>query len=317
MSICQGGAQRRRCGVGKRTTTITVGAVQISLSSAEKVLFPEDDITKGDLVEYYRTVAGVMVPHLTGRPLTLHRFPSGIDGQKFYQKNASEHFPGWIHRATLRSQDGGDTEYVIADDEATIVYLANQNCIVFHPCSTRAPELHKPDLLILDLDPSDNDFEKVREGAQRLRGILSQVGLVPFLKTTGSRGLHVVAPIVPEEDEDGVRQFARLIADVLVREAPEVFTVEMSKVARGRRVFVDHLRNGKAQTAVAPYSVRALPGAPVAMPIRWAELDDPALDARRYRLRDAPAVLEERGDVWRDIRLSARPLGPARQKLGM
>lgn len=317
MSICQGGAQRRRCGVGKRTTTITVGAVQISLSSAEKVLFPEDDITKGDLVEYYRTVAGVMVPHLTGRPLTLHRFPSGIDGQKFYQKNASEHFPGWIHRATLRSQDGGDTEYVIADDEATIVYLANQNCIVFHPCSTRAPELHKPDLLILDLDPSDNDFEKVREGAQRLRGILSQVGLVPFLKTTGSRGLHVVAPIVPEEDEDGVRQFARLIADVLVREAPEVFTVEMSKVARGRRVFVDHLRNGKAQTAVAPYSVRALPGAPVAMPIRWAELDDPALDARRYRLRDAPAVLEERGDVWRDIRLSARPLGPARLKLGM
>jgi bifunctional non-homologous end joining protein LigD len=317
MSICQGGAQRRRCGVGKRTTTITVGAVQISLSSAEKVLFPEDDITKGDLVEYYRTVAGVMVPHLTGRPLTLHRFPSGIDGQKFYQKNASEHFPGWIHRATLRSQDGGDTEYVIADDEATIVYLANQNCIVFHPCSTRAPELHKPDLLILDLDPSDNDFEKVREGAQRLRGILSQVGLVPFLKTTGSRGLHVVAPIVPEEDEDGVRQFARLIADVLVREAPDVFTVEMSKVARGRRVFVDHLRNGKAQTAVAPYSVRALPGAPVAMPIRWAELDDPALDARRYRLRDAPAVLEERGDVWRDIRLSARPLGPARLKLGM
>lgn len=316
MSICQGGAQRRRCGVGKRTTTITVGAVQISLSSAEKVLFPEDDITKGDLVEYYRTVAGVMVPHLTGRPLTLHRFPSGIDGQKFYQKNASEHFPGWIHRATLRSQDGGDTEYVIADDEATIVYLANQNCIVFHPCSTRAPELHKPDLLILDLDPSDNDFEKVREGAQRLRGILSQVGLVPFLKTTGSRGLHVVAPIVPEEDEDGVRQFARLIADVLVREAPDVFTVEMSKVARGRRVFVDHLRNGKAQTAVAPYSVRALPGAPVAMPIRWAELEDPALDARRYRLRDVPAVLEERGDVWRDIHADARSLAAARAKLG-
>ena len=303
--------------MGKKTTTITVGAVQISLSSPERVMFPEDDITKGDLVDYYRAVADVMVPHLARRPLTLHRFPSGIEGQKFYQKQASEHFPGWIQRVTLRSADGGETEYVTADDAATIVYLANQNCVVFHPCSTRAPDLHRPDLLILDLDPSDDDFEKVREGAQRLRGILSEVGLVPFLKTTGSRGLHVVAPIVPEEDEDGVRQFARLIADVLVREAPERFTVEMSKAARGRRVFVDHLRNGKAQTAAAPYTVRALPGAPVAMPIRWAELEDPALDARRYRLRDAPAVLEERGDLWKDIQLSARPLGPARAKLAL
>jgi len=303
--------------VGKRTTTITVGEVQISLSSEDRVLFPDDDITKGDLVAYYRAVADVMVPHVARRPLTLHRFPSGIDGQKFYQKQAAEYFPKWISRVTLRSADGDEKEYVTADDAASIVYLANQNCVVFHPCSTRAPALHRPDLLILDLDPSDDDFEKVREGAQRLRGILSEVGLAPFLKTTGSRGLHVVAPIVPEEDEDGVRQFARLIADVLVREAPETFTVEMSKVARGRRVFVDHLRNGKAQTAVAPYSVRALPGAPVAMPIRWAELDDPALDARRYRLRDAPAVLAERGDVWRDIRRSARPLGPARAKLAL
>jgi len=303
--------------VGKKTTTITVGEVQISLSSEDRVLFPEDDITKGDLIEYYRAVADVMVPHVARRPLTLHRFPGGIDGQKFYQKQAAEYFPRWIHRATLRSADGDDKEYVTADDAASIVYLANQNCVVFHPCSSRAPELHKPDLLILDLDPSDNDFEKVREGAQRLRGILSEVGLVPFLKTTGSRGLHVVAPIVPEEDEDGVRQFARLIADVLVREAPERFTVEMSKAARGRRVFVDHLRNGKAQTAAAPYSVRALPGAPVAMPIRWAELEDPALDARRYRLRDAPGVLAERGDVWRDIQLSARPLGPARARLAL
>lgn len=303
--------------MGKRTTTITVGAVQISLSSADKLLFPEDDITKADLVDYYLAVAGVMVPHLARRPLTLHRFPAGIEGQKFYQKQASEHFPRWIPRVTLRGAEGGETEYVTADDAATLVYLANQNCVVFHPCATRAPELHRPDLLILDLDPSDGDFEKVREGAQRLRGILSAAGLVPFLKTTGSRGLHVVAPIVPEEDEDGVRQFARHIAELLVQEAPERFTVAMSKAARGGRVFVDHLCNGRAQTAVAPYSVRALPGAPVAMPIRWSELDDPALDARRYRLRDAPAVLEERGDVWRDIRQSARPLGPARARLAM
>ena len=302
--------------MAKRTTTITVGAVQIALSSGDKLLFPDDDITKADLVEYYRSVAGVMVPHLVGRPLTLHRFPSGIGGQRFYQKQASEHFPAWMHRVTLRSADGGDTNYVTGDDAATIVYLANQNCIVFHPCAVRAPELHRPDLLILDLDPSDDDFEKVREGAQRLRGILTQLGLVPFLKTTGSRGLHVVAPIVPDEDEAGVSQFVRAVAELLVREAPDRFTMEIGKAARGRRVFVDYLRNGKAQTAAAPYTVRALPGAPVAMPIRWAELEDPALDARRYRLRDVPAVLEERGDVWRDIHREARPLAAARAKLG-
>lgn len=302
--------------MAKRTTTITVGGVQISLSSGEKLLFPDDDITKADLVEYYRSVADVMVPHLRGRPLTLHRFPGGIDGQKFYQKQASEHFPTWIRRVMMRSADGGETHYVVADDAATIVYLANQNCIVFHPCPVRAPELHRPDLLILDLDPSDDDFEKVREGAQRLRGILTQLGLVPFLKTTGSRGLHVVAPLIPEEDEAAVSGFVRQVAELLVREAPDRFTTEISKAARGDRVFVDYLRNGKAQTAAAPYSVRALPGAPVAMPIRWAELEDPALDARRYRLRDVPAVLEERGDVWRDIHADARSLAAARAKLG-
>ena len=290
------------------TTTIEVGDRSITLTSQYKPMFPDDGISKGELVQYYREVAPVMVRHTAGRPLTLQCYPSGIGGHWFYQKQIGEHFPEWMARATMLSRDEGETTYVLADDEATIVYLANYNSVAFHVCSTRAPRLDRPDLLILDLDPSDDDFEKVRDGALALRPMLTELGLVPYVKTSGSRGLHVVAPITPGDDQDAVRHFARNIAERLVRLDPDRFTIEVSKKRRGDRVFIDYFRNGAAQTVAAPYSVRGLPGAPVATPLNWDELEDRALHARSFTIRSVRERLQRRGDPWQHMQRDARPL---------
>lgn len=290
------------------TTTITVGERDITLTSQRKVMFPDDGITKGDLIEYYEEVAPYMLRHVAGRPLTLQCYPSGIAGIKYFQKQIGAAFPDWISRATMTSEDGGETTYPLADEAATLVFLANQNCINFHVCSTRVPRLDKPDLLILDLDPSDNDFEKVREGALALRPMLTELGLVPYVKTSGSRGLHVVAPIVPRDGFDAVHNVGRVIAEQLVRLNPDHFTTDINKKRRGDRVFVDYLRNGKAQTVAAPYSVRGLPGAPVATPLRWEELEDPKLHAQSFTLRTVRGRLHRQGDPWQDIDRDARAL---------
>lgn len=290
------------------TTTIEVGERSIALTSQHKLMFPDDGITKGELVEYYREVAPYMLRHVTGRPLTLQCYPSGIAGTKYFQKQIGEKFPEWISRATMTSEDGGETTYPLADEAATLVFLANQNCINFHVCSAKIPRLDRPDLLILDLDPSDDDFEKIREGAMALRPMLTELGLVPYVKTSGSRGLHVVAPIVARDGHDAVRNVARTISEQLCRFNPDHFTIEVSKKRRGDRVFVDYLRNGVAQTVAAPYSVRGLPGAPVATPLRWEELEDPKLHARTFTLRTVLGRLHRLGDPWADMYRDARAL---------
>jgi bifunctional non-homologous end joining protein LigD len=300
--------------MGRAKTTIQVGEHSIELSSQDKLMFPDDGITKGEMVEYYREVAALMVPHLADRPLTVHRFPGGIAQKGFLQKESGEHYPAWIERADLPKEDG-ETHYPLGNSAAALVWFANQNCVAFHPVAVRRPRLDRPDLLFFDLDPSDEDFEKVRAGARMLREILGFLELVPYVKTTGSRGLHIVAPILPEYTTDEVREFARGVAELLVRRDPGRFTVDISKKKREDRVFVDWLRNGHAQTAAAPYSLRALPGAPVATPIAWAELEDPRLNARTYGLRSLLERLWRVGDPWLRIRQDERSLAPAMRLL--
>jgi bifunctional non-homologous end joining protein LigD len=300
--------------VAKASTTIEVDGERIEVTNPRKLLFPDEQISKGELVSYYRDVAPFMAPHLAGRPLTLHCFPSGIAARGYFQKAAQEHFPAYVERLPVPGHGRG-LVYPVADNPAALVFLASQNSLAFHTCHVRRDELERPDLLVLDLDPSDDDFGKVRHGARLLRDLLPALGLVPFLKTTGSRGLHVVAPIVPELDCDGVSEFARKVAQYLVATDPARFTTDINKKRRGDRVFVDYLRNGQAQTAVVPYSTRALPRAPVAAPITWDELDDPELDARRWHLRNVRERLYDVGDPWRDIHAHARSLAEASEAL--
>ncbi|MEW1892768.1 non-homologous end-joining DNA ligase [Streptomyces sp. NBC_00523] len=261
------------------------------ISRPDKVLFPDDGLTKADLAGYYRTVARRMLPHLRDRPLMLERFPDGIGGQGFMQKDVPGYFPDWIHRVELPKEDGTVT-YPIADDTATLVYLAGQASVTPHRFLSRADRPHHPDRLVFDLDPPGDDFAPVREAALGLHGLLDELELPSLVMTTGSRGLHVVVALDRRDDFDAVRGFARAVADALVTRHPDRFTTEARKKARGGRLYLDVQRNAYAQTAVTPYAVRARPGAPVAAPLAWEDVDDPALDARRWALRDADALAD-------------------------
>jgi bifunctional non-homologous end joining protein LigD len=291
-----------------------VGSHEVKLSNPGKVLFPAAGLTKADLIEYYERIAPVMLPHVSGRPLSLVRYPNGIEAEGFMQKNASDYFPDWIRRARLAKQDGA-VDHVVAEDAATLVYLANQACVTFHVGLSRIDRIDHPDRMVIDLDPSDDDFAKVKRASREARALLEEVGLVPFLQTTGSRGLHIWVPLDRSADFDQVRDLAANVAELLVARRPHELTTAQRKAKRGDRVFVDVARNAYAQTAVAPYSVRARPQAPVATPIDWAELEDPKLTPGRYTTRNLFRRLGRKRDPWAEVERHARPLEPARQRL--
>jgi bifunctional non-homologous end joining protein LigD len=290
------------------------GRYTVTVGNAAKVLFPGDGITKLDLIEHYRRVAALMVPHAGGRPVTLQRFPDGIGAGGFFQKQASGHFPEWIERVSV-SKAGGKVDHVVIQRAADLVYLADQGTITIHAALAPVAHVDRPDRLVFDLDPSIDDFETVREGARILRELLDDLGLVPFLMTTGSRGLHVVTPIAGTETFDEVAPLAEGIARAVVARKPDHYTVEPHKSQRRNRVYVDWHRNHYAQTAVAPWSVRPKPGAPVAVPIEWDELDDPELTSHRYTIRDVAGLVEARPDPWVGMSRRARALDRVRRRL--
>lgn len=270
----------------------------ISLSSQGKLFFPDANITKGDVVGYYRRVAEFMLPHLTDRPLTMQRFPDGIAAGGWYHKDAPDYFPGWIETVEV-PKEGGTVRHVICNDVATLVYLANQGCLTPHVWLSRKDDLRRPDRLIFDLDPSSDDAELTRFATRKVGERLREDGLQPFLMTTGSRGFHVVVPLRREHDFERVRAYASGIAQELADQHPNRLTVAKRKAGRGNRVFIDYLRNAYAQTSVAPYSLRARPGAPVAAPIDWHELD--GLDPRTFTLKNLFPRLARRSDPWARI----------------
>ncbi|WP_426402999.1 non-homologous end-joining DNA ligase [Streptomyces sp. R-07] len=276
---------------GKRTT----GRRNSTVSRPEKLLFAEDGITKADLAGYYRTVATRMLPHLRGRPLMMERHPDGIGGEGFLQKEIPGHFPDWVHRAEL-PKEGGTVTYVLCDDTATLVLLADQGCVTPHRWLSRADRPDRPDRLVFDLDPSGEDFTPVREAARGLHGLLDELELPSLPMTTGSRGLHVLVPLDRRASFDDVRAFASDIAAVLAGRHPDRFTTEVRKKARAGRLYLDVQRNAYGQTAVAPYAVRARAGAPVAAPLAWDDLEDPGLGSRRWTLADADRLVED--DPW-------------------
>ncbi len=293
---------------------VTFGPYSFDLSHPDKVLFPGVGITKGDLAGYYRELAPVMLPYLEDRPLSLQRFPDGIDGDGFYQKEAGGHFPDFVDRVTVK-KEGGSVHQVVCNKAATLVYLAGQAVITPHPWLSRTGRLHRPDLLVFDLDPPGEGFEPVKRAARDVREMLEEIGLISFVKTTGSKGLHVVAPLDRSADFDAVRALARDAARLLAARHPDRLTVEVRKDKRKGRLFLDTARNAYAQTAVAPYAVRALPGAPVAAPLDWEELGDGKLDARSYTLQNVRRRLGQREDPWKGMMRRARSIEGPRGKL--
>ncbi|MFE9309935.1 non-homologous end-joining DNA ligase [Streptomyces sp. NPDC006706] len=295
------------------TAEIQAGNRTVEIKRADKDMFPEDGITKADLAGYHRRVSRRILPHLRGRPLMLERYPDGIDGGRFMQKDTPDHFPDWIHRCELPKEDGTVT-YPVCDDLASLLYLVDQACITPHRWPSKADRPDNPDRLVFDLDPPAGDFAPVRKAAALLRELLDELGLPSGLMTTGSRGLHVLVPLDRRAGFDEVRAFARDVAELLAGRYPDQLTTAPRKQARKGRLYLDVQRNAYAQISVTPYAVRALPGAPVATPLSWTELDDPDLGPQRWSLTALDARLKD-DDPWQPALSRGHALGPARRKL--
>jgi bifunctional non-homologous end joining protein LigD len=295
-------------------TSYRAGGRTVTITHPERVLFPDIGLTKADLADYHQAVAEAMVPHLADRPLMLQRFPEGTGGKGFYQKEAGRGTPGWI-RTVEAAKEGGVVNHPVVDDAASLLALVNLSTVSFHRWPSRADRLDRPDLLVVDLDPSGDDFDEVRRAARWARELLEELELVPYLEVTGSRGIHVVVPLDRSADTDEVATFAHDVARLLAARHPEALTAEFRKASRRGRLYIDTERNGWAQTVVAPYSVRPRPGAPVTAPITWDELERPDLRPDGWTTATMPARLAERGDPWAGLGRHGRSLTTRRPTL--
>lgn len=294
------------------TDVLRVGGHEIKITHGDRVVFPDDGVTKAQMVEHYARVAGAMLPHLRGRPVSMQRVRETIYTQVFYQKDAPSYFPDWIHRVTV-PKAGGTVNHAICDDAASLVYLANQGCVTPHVWLSRVPDLHLPDRLIIDLDPGAGGVDDARFAAHLARETLTEAGLVPHLMATGSRGYHVVVPLRQHADFEEVRSVAFGLAEQMARRAPDRLTTEFYKEKRDGRLFLDVNRNAWAQTAVPPYSIRPKRGAHVSVPLAWDELDSIAPD--RFDVRTIADRLAEVPNPWRNFGPHMRSLKAAKRWL--
>jgi len=293
-----------------------VGTHDVKITHPDRVLFTDPTITKEQLIAYYHRIAPIMIPYMRNRPLSMKRFPEGIHAEGFFQKDAPDYFPDWIKRFGIEKEDKTKVvHHVLCNDAATLVYLANQAMITPHLWLSTTKNIHTPDLLIFDLDPpSAQAFDLVKEVAFLLKELIERVGLVPFVKTTGSKGVHVTVPIKTELPFDDVRTFARALATQLAHEQPDTTTVEVRKEKRKGRVFIDYLRNAWAQTAVSPYAVRAKKDAPVATPLQWQELQR-IQSAQAYTITNIFRRLAQIDDPWKDMAKQAQSIKKAAQAM--
>lgn len=292
---------------------VRIRGTPVTLTNPQKVLFPADGITKGDLVAYYRELAPLILPHVRGRPLTVQRYVNGIDGESFFEKDAPRGLPDWVRTVTLPSHGRHDEiRFVICESEATLAYLANLAAIVLHVWTSRAESLDRPDFVFFDLDPDETcTLETLVRTALALRDELAEIGLRSLVKTSGGSGLHVLVPLAPHYDYEIVKTFAELAARTLHDRLPDVTTLERSIAKRPKGgVYLDYVQVGRGKTLVAPFSVRARAGAPISWPLRWDEVEALRDDAEtnperafaRYGLRNARTLLVDRVDPWRGVR---------------
>jgi bifunctional non-homologous end joining protein LigD len=284
------------------------------ITHPEKLLFPEDGITKGDLAAYCEAMAPLLLPHLRGRPVTMERYPAGVGAKGFWQKDVSKGFPPWLQRVEVPKKNGVVHHLVIADTRS-LLWAANQNTIALHVWTSRVPRLEYPDLCVFDLDPSVDDVAAVRAAAIGLRDLLEELGLPSWIKTSGSKGFHIVVPVDGRTHIDEVAHFATAVGTAFVRRAPDRLTQEFSKADRGGRIYVDTGRNGYSATFAAAYTVRAKRGAPVSAPCTWQEIERGEVSPGTFTLRTMAERVATTGDVWADMRRRGRSLRAPLEKL--
>jgi len=284
------------------------------ITHPEKVMFPDDGITKGDLAAYYEALAPVLLPHLSGRPITMERYPSGIGRKGFWQKDVSRGFPTWLERVEVPKKDGV-VHHPIVTDVRSLLWITNQNTITQHVWGSRVPHLERPDLCVFDLDPSTDDPAAVRRAALALRDLLEELTLPSWIKTSGSKGFHIVVPIDGKTPIGEVAHFANVVGRVFAERDPEHLTLEFSKADRSGRIYVDTGRNGYSATFAAAYTVRARAGAPVSAPCTWDEIERGVVDPKTFSLRTMPDRVSKVGDLWAGLLEKGKSLKRPQAKL--
>ena len=295
----------------RKTETVTIGGRALALSNQDKVLFPRDGYTKGDLIRYYRTVAPWLVGHLAERPLTLQRYPDGIQGPSFFEKQAPKFTPEWVKTYEADSAYTGaqskKTTYIVCNDEATLVFCANLASIVLHTWTSRVSTLDSPDYALFDLDPYECTVKTLGLVALSVRATLQEIGLRPLVKTSGGTGLHVVVPLKNHYSYEAVKAFAELVARRVAEAQPALTTLERTIARRPKGVvYLDYVQVGRGKTVVPPFVVRARDGAPVSTPLDWSEVEtmarkrggDPAAEFAKFTMKNTPARLKQHGDLW-------------------
>jgi bifunctional non-homologous end joining protein LigD len=286
------------------------------ITHPEKVLFPADGITKAELAGYYEFIAPIMIPHIRNRPVTMERYHRGIGEAGFFQKDVSKGFPTWLKRVEV-PKHGGTVHHPLVTDTRSLVWLANQNSITPHVWSSRVPHLFQPDLCVFDLDPAtDSEVERVCAASLKLRDLLTELGLPGWVKTSGSKGFHIVVPLDKKSDFGTVFRFANRVGKILVDRDPANLTQEFSKSDRGGRILVDTGRNGYSATFACAYAVRARTGAPVSAPCSWAEVESMKVGPRTFTLRNMPERIAQVGDLWGDLLRKRRSLTRALLECG-
>ncbi|RPI73196.1 MAG: DNA ligase D [Ignavibacteriales bacterium] len=280
---------------------IVIGGNKLKITNLNKIYFPDDGITKGELIDYYRKVSKYMLPYLKGRPESLNRHPNGINGKSFYQKDVKDQPPDWVHVEKIFSEHNSkDINYLVCNDEATLVYLANLGCIEINPWFSRVESLDYPDYLVLDLDPEDISFDKVVETALTVKEVLDIAGAKSYCKTSGATGLHIYVPLGAKYNYDLARDFAHLVAQFVHHKIPGFTSLERSPSKRQKKVYLDYLQNRPGQTLAAPYSVRPRPGAPVATPLKWNEVKI-GLNPASFHIKNIISRLNKTGDIFKEV----------------
>lgn len=280
----------------------------IPVSHSDKVLFPGIGITKGDLADYYQRIAPIMLPFLENRPMTLKHHPRGIGEPGYYRKNIPNDFPGYLKRVAVPRQidtDGPDVQMATIDEADDLRFLTGQNVIEYHLCTAQVGALNNPDQLVINLDPHDCDFFRVRTVALFIKDELQAMGIASFPKLSGRTGLHLHIPVKPDASYDAVRPWLRRLVDRICKEIPRLATHEHLKRNRGSRVYVGIASNSYAQCIAAPYSVRAQPGAPIAAPVSWLEIASQKVFPGQIHVGNIFRRLSHRTEPWANIRLDA------------
>lgn len=298
-----------------KTGSLKLGGHTVDLTNTDRVMFPDAGITKREVIDYYKDVADLMVPELANRALTMERFTKSIDEGGFVMKHAQKHYPDWIPRAELGEKTV--VEYPVCNSQAALVYFANQGAVAFHIWASPIDAPDHPNEIVFDLDPPDlSAFPLVRETAHVLKDLLEELALPVFVKTSGSKGLHVVTPVDGKASYEQVRELVAMIAKLLIERYPELVTLEFHKKDRKGRLYFDTGRNIMGATFVAPYSLRGRPGAPISAPLTWNEIDDPSFAPNGVTLRDWPARRDAVGDAWYGWRKKPGSVAKAIKRLG-